>query len=624
MSAWPQMRKLFFFVAFLMSGGTQSADNVGYVGYYYGSHTVPTLQAAEANVVQVNAGLVNDYLLPGSPYQNSLPQILASIKWKNQSVVFSNLWELVYTSSRSCVLRGDYLTRLSALQTILQSPTVAGVSVVALDILDEPYHPAASWTSCGSTPSVAAISAMLGDISQKVTLHVPSLSQTPRMLVTDYTVVAPGTGVPDFYDLVGVNIYNHRASLDAAKASISPRQALTVLSQIASDRPSQKPLSIVLISQAADKIDGITLSPEMLADIIQEYMDAARTNPYVIGVLAFGGWDWKYAGFRGIRSNCQLDPPSYFDHGGNLAACEQWADRLRRGRDVMESALASARSSTEIYDFRGAYDGVQFDSGTGRYFVAGWACTYGENTQVKVDIYFSSGTTLNVADRVVQHVDAAGQVNASVSSACGTTGLGHRFRVDVTPWISDEFVGRRVYVVPKFGLSQGVPIGNSGLTTAPYSVPARVGSSNDPIGVFDGVMLGSAGAGGYVWQIGGWACVFGQTEVMTVDVYMKGELGLYLIAEEVQANGYPSAAVDNACGTPGANIGRRFYINVSNHFSNVPIPQKKIYVVARRSNSGSASFVYRSKLIDNSGSSATQYLAKCVPAGPGVSGTGCN
>jgi hypothetical protein len=37
----------------------------------------------------------------------------------------------------------------------------------------------------------------------------------------------------------------------------------------------------------------------------------------------------------------------------------------------MESALASARSSTEIYDFRGAYDGVQFDSGTGRYFVAG-------------------------------------------------------------------------------------------------------------------------------------------------------------------------------------------------------------------------------------------------------------
>lgn len=588
--------------AFLAGASAQSPLHIKYVGYYYGGDAIPTIEAAEANLIQVDIGLL---AANPSVYESKLDAILTSIRDKGQFAILANMHRFFYgTGSNRCkpLLLVQQNARLIRLQSLLAR--VGSNHVVAVEAMDEPYH-SSNWGDCpgGAKPRLEYVFNGLG--------RVPMLVDKPRLLVTHWEIVYPERQpLPVGLNWVGVDIYNNNVNIDAATWKLSTRDGLDRINQISVENNYK----ILLIPQAVDNINNgvggtrVKLDPKVMQDMAQEYSDYARENNRVIGVMAFGGWEEPFDSMRSVRSKCTES--NFGDLGfPSLDACQNWAASLKNARDVYATAAEQISSGGAPHTFKGALAGIQ-DDGMGRYFVSGWACAFGVQKQIKVDIHFSSDpSSAGLADRIVQHVDADRWADPSVSAACGTSDLGHWFHVDVTPWVKIH-QGDRLHVVPKLGLQAGSSntISGSGL----IQVPAHAFTPVDPVGVFDGVL--PQGVSG--WQVGGWACVKGKQSTINVDIYFKGEGGAYLVKQDVPANGFPDPNVSAECATSG--LAHRFYVDID---LDSPVlkgraSEKKILIAAKDGN--------RSQFLTHSGSPTWPYVVPCGAANePNRSGSDC-
>ena len=172
-------------------------------------------------------------------------------------------------------------------------------------------------------------------------------------------------------------------------------------------------------------------------------------------------------------------------------------------------------------EIRGNIDGV--NNGT----ISGWACEAGISTSIDIHVY---GRDSAGNERIIGGYRANRSSEAAISTSCRTSGIPHRFNVQLTESQLQSFAGQSIHV---YGISTtGVPnaaIGNSGT----YSLPAlpdpsvlselpRDGAGNVTVPAGTSITIDSNFNGGYITVYGVLQCP--QNSAANLNITSRGIL----------------------------------------------------------------------------------------------------
>jgi hypothetical protein len=183
---------------------------------------------------------------------------------------------------------------------------------------------------------------------------------------------------------------------------------------------------------------------------------------------------------------------------------------------------------------------------TGGGNLIGWACNNGIAKSIRVHVYVGGQAGVG---RFLKEGIANVDLDSSVSTVCGTTGVPHRFSIPISQSELQTYTGQKFFV--------------HGITTVPGYVNNLLGNGGafpvfTPIGWVDNFASTSTGI-----NLNGWACNFGSMNPVDVHIYAGGAAGSpgSFLLKVGRANESLNAAISSACGTYG--IPHRFSIPIS-------------------------------------------------------------
>jgi len=102
-------------------------------------------------------------------------------------------------------------------------------------------------------------------------------------------------------------------------------------------------------------------------------------------------------------------------------------------------------ASNPVGNFQGAVNGVRFD-GQAKPELIGWACQSNVSTALNVQLYVNAPASLGGTLIGSGRADLSEEVdNEAIQIACGTPGVGHRYRLDLSPYTS-SYAGSPIFV----------------------------------------------------------------------------------------------------------------------------------------------------------------------------------
>jgi len=227
-----------------------------------------------------------------------------------------------------------------------------------------------------------------------------------------------------------------------------------------------------------------------------------------------------------------------------------------------DAASNRIRTETSLTDYpldsavNGYVDRITYE-GNWNWYIAGWACSTGSATSIRVDAYADGGV-------LIGSTLANKPSEAYVGAACQSTGASYRYEIPITLAQRQQLGGKNVtvYGISPRGASFNMALGNSGSLQIPAAVTT---------GEISGITSDANGN----HYVNGWACSVGVNAPIDVHLYVGGASGTGTYATAASANLPSDGNVANACQTQARNY--TFRIPLSNAIRDVQ-GGKPIYV----------------------------------------------
>lgn len=228
--------------------------------------------------------------------------------------------------------------------------------------------------------------------------------------------------------------------------------------------------------------------------------------------------------------------------------------------------------------------------------VDGWACAYGNDEPIDVQL-FAAGPIGE--GRLIGGVRADRPSERAVAEKCGSNGKAHRFSIPITDSLRRENLGQSVWVhgispvkganlvieqSGKFVLPTDVPDAPSVNDPDPYPGKKKNGSwfqavedrHRDPssdrdlsdskvIGYVDDVLLSPP-------SVSGWACLVGSINPVVVHLYVGGPMGVGQLLGQAEANSASEAGVGEMCQTGHRQYRFQFMLNSDQRYFYAGLP----------------------------------------------------
>ncbi len=215
---------------------------------------------------------------------------------------------------------------------------------------------------------------------------------------------------------------------------------------------------------------------------------------------------------------------------GNFAWTQHTYDAASN-RTRTEVSLTDYPADTTV---NGYVDRVTYE-GIWNWYIAGWACSTGSASSIRVDAYADGGVFIG-------STTANKPSEAHVGAACQSNGTAYRYEIPITLAQRQQLGGKSitVYGISPRGGSFNMALGNSGTLQVPTAAVT---------GEISGITSDANGN----HYLNGWACSVGVGSSIDVHLYVGGEAGIGTYATAASANLPSDGNVANACQTQGTN-----------------------------------------------------------------------
>ena len=205
-----------------------------------------------------------------------------------------------------------------------------------------------------------------------------------------------------------------------------------------------------------------------------------------------------------------------------------------------DSASNRTRTEVSLTDYpadttvNGYVDTITYE-GVWNWYIAGWACSTGSTTPIRVDAYADGGSFIGSAT-------ANKPSEAAVGAACQSNGTAYRYEIPITLAQRQQLGGKSVtvYGISPRGGAFNKALGNSGTLKVPTAAI---------IGEISGITSDANGN----HYLNGWACSVGVRGSVDVHLYVGGAAGTGSYVTAVTANLPSDGNVANACQTQATN-----------------------------------------------------------------------
>lgn len=159
-----------------------------------------------------------------------------------------------------------------------------------------------------------------------------------------------------------------------------------------------------------------------------------------------------------VGNNFEFTDSSFFMHVSSFVSSDVMRRSIYRTEIRLADALAIPKIASESKGVLGNIEGIFSEAGS--IWLKGWACDVSQATNIKVHLYLGAAAPSGTfaGEYVASEVS-----ESSVSAACGTQGVRHRFSINIAALVKPENSGRPIFV---YGISvsdgSNSPLSNSG------------------------------------------------------------------------------------------------------------------------------------------------------------------
>lgn len=283
----------------------------------------------------------------------------------------------------------------------------------------------------------------------------------------------------------------------------------------------------------------ITLSPKMSAECEREHFSPGAYAA-VDGSSIGGNWNAE-TGL--LEATANLGPGTYrINANGTVRISGPYT----HSGDAVIIKVLEGPPAPAYGPVLGNIDGIINENG--RPFLSGWTCDKNLASSIDLHLYVGGGAGAPGAGFGLS-APANLMREAAVSGVCGTNGIGHGFKIDLSG-LQAQHGGKGIYV---YGIS-ATGGGNSTLNgSGNFNIPVQTAV----LGNIDGLSNNNGRT-----YLQGWACDKNMARSIDVHMYVGGPVGSGQLLHAFKAEGAREAAVGQVCGTNG--VGHGFSVDVSN------------------------------------------------------------